>query len=227
MAFLENKFFNLRFYLFDNYQFECIMHLKMEAFFMENVFKTHYNYIFNEITSLIENSILALPPGVQRTRELLAILKDPRLYELFESVEIIERIEKTETGYRIETDNFSVSIDIKYLSHQGHPPGPAKFELEFKQPVLRGDFHILPYPQMVGELCPSAQRIRELVAILTDRRLFETLGSVEMIERIEKTEKGYLIISKNLSLQIEVIYHDPDQIGPIQFELVFKEPERL
>ena len=165
--------------------------------------------------------VAALPPGIQRTRELLALLQDPRLFDLLGSAEMIELIEKTEMGYLLYTDHFKLAVNVHYLPRTDRFAGPVKFALEFEQPVQRGDVYILPHPDQLGALPPAAQRIRELVAILSDPRLYEIISSIEMIESIDKTEHGYSITTHNRTLMVEVIYGDAQGVGPIPFEIEF------
>ena len=84
--------------------------------------------------TLPHNSRLnALPPGVQRTRELIAIFSDERLYEALGNGEMIDSIEKNENGYLICTERYTLQVNVKYLQENGFC-GPAKFELEFCKP---------------------------------------------------------------------------------------------
>ncbi len=80
-----------------------------------------------------------------------------------------------------------------------------------------------------GALPPLAQSTRELQALLSDGRFYESLGSAETVKNIIRTEKGYLVITQNYFLPVEVKYGGGDQkiIGPIHFELEFKRPINL
>ncbi|HSX03680.1 MAG TPA: hypothetical protein VLG76_03020 [Rhabdochlamydiaceae bacterium] len=71
----------------------------------------------------------ALPPLMQETKELKAILDDPRLSSSLKS-ELIQKIEKTEGGYLVSTASKQVQIKVKYLP--ATMPGPANFELIFQ-----------------------------------------------------------------------------------------------
>ena len=75
-------------------------------------------------------------------------------------------------------------------------------------------------------LPPLAQGIRELQTLLADQRLYESLGSGEAIKEIIRTESGYLVVTRNYELQVDLKYGGGDRrlIGPIHFELEFKEP---
>jgi hypothetical protein len=92
--------------------------------------------LFNNPVCIVNHKLQALPPAVQRTRELVAILSDERLYEALGNAEPIESIEKTEDGYLIRTENYTLQVNVKYVL-QDRCCGPAKFELEFSEPVSR------------------------------------------------------------------------------------------
>lgn len=71
-------------------------------------------------------------------------------------------------------------------------------------------------------LPPLAQQLAELRAIFASTEM-DRLGMAEMIENIEKTETGYLIKSTNKKMEVDII-HLPSGIGPVKFDLNFKEP---
>ena len=76
-----------------------------------------------------------------------------------------------------------------------------------------------------GALPPLAQSVRELQALLADGRLYEALGSAEVIQEIVKTERGYLVMTQNYSMEIDIKYGGGEKriIGPVHFELEFHE----
>ncbi len=162
----------------------------------------------------------ALPPAIQRMRELKSILADPFLYDRLGASELIESLEKTDNGYIIHTQNYSVSVEVVYL-HEGRKIGPAEFRLEFSEPVPRtalGDHRLRALP-------PAIQRMHEIQALLADPFLYDSLGAAELIERIEKTEKGYAVYTHNYSVSVAVVYlHEGRKIGPAEFRLEFSEP---
>ena len=74
-------------------------------------------------------------------------------------------------------------------------------------------------------LPPLAQSTREIQAILSNAQMYENLGSAEMIREINRTEKGYLILTHHYAMQVDVQYiHDGKRIGPAQFQLEFLSP---
>jgi|SRR5579872_5411668 len=78
----------------------------------------------------------ALPPAIQRMKEIQAIMAHPFLYDHLGASELIESIEKTENGYLIYTQNYSISVEVVYIS-EGRKIGPVEFRLEFSEPVSR------------------------------------------------------------------------------------------
>lgn len=79
----------------------------------------------------IDNTnVMALPPEVQKQREIDAIKKDPRLVELIGNS--VYEIRETETGYMIVTDWCEVSVTINYLPREDGLVGPAEFEVLFE-----------------------------------------------------------------------------------------------
>ena len=69
-------------------------------------------------------------------------------------------------------------------------------------------------------LPPLAQSAREIQAILTDPKTYQILGSAEQIQEVRKTDTGYLVVTKNYQLQVDVRYGGGDRIaGPVHFEL--------
>lgn len=76
-------------------------------------------------------------------------------------------------------------------------------------------------------LPPLAQSIREIEAILADPRLYQSLGSPEMIVGIERNEQGYVVVTRNYSLQVILTYTPLPHPGPARFDLDFQPPEPI
>lgn len=75
------------------------------------------------------NLFAALPPLPQSIREIEAILTDDFLKSPEMTAETIWQIQKTDTGYILETTNFIIPINMIPL-----PPkniGPAQFDMQF------------------------------------------------------------------------------------------------
>jgi hypothetical protein len=73
----------------------------------------------------------ALPPFAQSSREVQAILADPRAEQFLGSGQPIQTIERKGNGYEISTARSSIWVDILYSPAKR--PGPIPFELEFHE----------------------------------------------------------------------------------------------
>ena len=76
-------------------------------------------------------------------------------------------------------------------------------------------------------LPPLAQSTRELQALLADSRFYESLGSAEIVKDIIRTEKGYLVLTQNYAMRVDIQYGgsgDQQWIGPAQFQFDFYLP---
>lgn len=76
-------------------------------------------------------------------------------------------------------------------------------------------------------LPPLAEGIRELSAIICNDEFYKNLGSGDLIEGIQKNEKGYLITTNKRTMQVDVIYLIQELIGPQKFKLEFHAPKSL
>lgn len=78
-------------------------------------------------------------------------------------------------------------------------------------------------------LPPLAQSIRETESLLSDPRFYSSLGSAEMIKEIVRVENGFLVITQNYAMRVDVKYkgREGQRVGPIAFELEFHQPDRL
>lgn len=73
-------------------------------------------------------------------------------------------------------------------------------------------------------LPPLYQTAREIKSLVSDDQLGERLQSGEVIERIEKNERGYLIVTNKNQLQVNIIYERAQRPGPVPYQLLFEEP---
>lgn len=75
-------------------------------------------------------------------------------------------------------------------------------------------------------LPPLAQSAQEIQALLIDPQLYEKLGSAAFIQEIIRNEKGYLIVTQNYSMQVDIQYMRREQpfCGPALFQFEFYEP---
>lgn len=70
-----------------------------------------------------------LPPLYEGLQQLKAIIEDPQLTEELQSGDLIEAIERNESGWEIRTNHFHLQVDV-HRKPQSHP-GPASFEYQF------------------------------------------------------------------------------------------------
>ncbi len=79
-------------------------------------------------------------------------------------------------------------------------------------------------------LPPLAQSTRELQAVLSDNQFYQNLGGAELIKEIIRTEKGFLVLTQNYVMRVDVKYGsrgDQKMVGPVSFELEFHAPVDL
>lgn len=72
-----------------------------------------------------------LPPAWEGVREIKAILDDSELANYLESGDAIQAIEKTETGWAIQTNHSKIDVEVTVLPQD--MPGPQKFDLKFSK----------------------------------------------------------------------------------------------
>jgi len=72
--------------------------------------------------------LAALAPFAQSSKEISAVLNDPRLYQRL-GPERIEQILHVDNGYTVSTRSQTIQVIVRYLPVER--PGPAKFELDF------------------------------------------------------------------------------------------------
>ncbi|MFI0434511.1 MAG: hypothetical protein ACH350_02130 [Parachlamydiaceae bacterium] len=75
--------------------------------------------------------------------------------------------------------------------------------------------------QLEGVLPPLYQTSKEMIAILSDEQLGKTLQSGEVIEKMEKNDHGYAIITNKSHLQVSILYEEAKQPGPATFKIDF------
>lgn len=74
-----------------------------------------------------------LPPLYEGIKEMQAILGSPEIGEKLQSGELITKIEKTNEGFLIETNQHQ--LDVKVIYQDTHKIGPATFQLKFGEPT--------------------------------------------------------------------------------------------
>lgn len=79
-----------------------------------------------------------LPPLYEGVREIKAIIENEEFDQKLTSGEVVETIQKNETGYEILSNKHRLQVDVKYKvndrSGPEHNVGPAQFELYFHDP---------------------------------------------------------------------------------------------
>lgn len=73
-------------------------------------------------------------------------------------------------------------------------------------------------------LPPLAESIAEIKAILNDPELIDSLGVADSIESIQRNDAGYLVVTRNKTLQIDLVFLPAMRPGPAKFDLKFQNP---
>lgn len=73
-------------------------------------------------------------------------------------------------------------------------------------------------------LPPLAQSNREIQAILQSKETYQLLGGAYPIDQIVRCENGYLLITANKELLVDIHYLHTGKVGPAEFELEFHPP---
>lgn len=81
--------------------------------------------------------------------------------------------------------------------------------------------------QVEAILPPLYQTSSEIKAMMEDIQLGQKLQSGEVIEKIEKNEQGYLIVTNKSQLQVKVIYQPSQGPGPAHYKLYFDDSTPL
>ncbi len=85
-------------------------------------------------------------------------------------------------------------------------------------------FCLIASTTVFAALPPFAQSTKELKAILSDPQMQDQMGSAEFIEKIIKTDEGYIIITQHYLMHVDVHYQEAARPGPVPFELEFHKP---
>jgi hypothetical protein len=158
-----------------------------------------------------------LPPLAEGIREISQIICHEEFSKNLGSENSIRTIEKNDQGYLITTNRCTMQVDVTYLVTE--LIGPQHFILEFHTPIE------LPNPEKSDKSLEDS--IKEIGQIVCHCEFYKALGSGDLIEKIEKTEKGYLVTTNYRTLQVDVIYLNPELIGEKQFNLKFKVSEKF
>ena len=80
----------------------------------------------------ITSGFCALPPFYQSTKEIKALITDPRFHEKLGSGQYIQSITRKDHGWLIKTPKYLLFVDVKYS--YSHRIGPAEFEFIYNDP---------------------------------------------------------------------------------------------
>jgi hypothetical protein len=76
-------------------------------------------------------------------------------------------------------------------------------------------------------LSPLNESLVELQALLKDPAMTAKLKTSETIQEIVKVEQGYLVITDNYQMQVDLTYQPMNRPGPQKFTLKFQDPVPL
>ena len=76
-------------------------------------------------------------------------------------------------------------------------------------------------------LSPFYQSSKEIESILSDSRLAKKLTPYDQIYNIVKSEEGYLIITQNSFLKVDVVPIPSKMVGPVKYKIIFHDPISL
>ncbi len=74
-----------------------------------------------------------LPPLYEGIKEVKTILASSDLSQKLQSGEVLETIQKNDSGYLITTNKHQLQVDVVYS--QTGKIGPAEYELHFHEPI--------------------------------------------------------------------------------------------
>lgn len=70
-------------------------------------------------------------------------------------------------------------------------------------------------------LSPIHQSVKEIDAILWSRELSQHFNQADTIQEIKRVDNGYVVITEDKQMMVEVIYIPSQRVGPQEFKLVF------
>jgi hypothetical protein len=76
-------------------------------------------------------------------------------------------------------------------------------------------------------LSPFYQSTKEIESILTSPKLAKKLSPYDKIQNIVKSKDGYLIITQNNFLKVDIVPIPSKMVGPIKYKIIFHEPVSL
>lgn len=88
-------------------------------------------------------------------------------------------------------------------------------------------FFFISSSALFAALPPLAQSSQELQALLADSELHTQLKNKEIIEAVIRVENGYVVMTQDTLLRVEVEYLPQARPGPKAFRFHFYPPVRL
>ena len=76
-------------------------------------------------------------------------------------------------------------------------------------------------------LSPFYQSTKEIESILTSPKLAKKLSSYDKIQNIIKSKDGYLIITQNNFLKVDLVPIPSKMVGPVKYKIIFYESVSL
>lgn len=76
-----------------------------------------------------QSVLAALPPYFQTSKEIIAILNDPKVAEKIGSGRTIDDIKKTKNGYILQARECTLEVAIEYNKPKGGVVGPVDFNV--------------------------------------------------------------------------------------------------
>lgn len=86
---------------------------------------------------------------------------------------------------------------------------------------------LLAGTSLFAALSPLNESIAEMNAILKNPKLTDSLPTTETIQEFLRTENGFLLITDNYQMAVDLAYQPSTQPGPQKFSLTFHSPEPL
>jgi len=99
---------------------------------MKILFKLHVFALIMSVLPFLFDLSAALPPLYESLNEYKSLLNNPELAEKIGSGEPIKNIKRTENGFLVTGNRFTLNVDLIF-EPQNHP-GPSKFHFIFHDP---------------------------------------------------------------------------------------------
>ena len=76
----------------------------------------------------------------------------------------------------------------------------------------------------IALLAPLNQSVAEMQALVSNPQLTANVPSSEQIVDVVRTPQGYLVLTTNYLMMVDVVYQPQTMPGPQKFDLVFRKP---